>query len=65
MPQLDEYLAASPTGTLAPEALFGKARALEALGKRDDARRVWARLLASYPDSVYAAQARQRLDALR
>jgi TolA-binding protein len=64
LPQLDEYLAANPAGTLAPEALFGKARALDALGRRDDARRAWARLLASSPDGVYAAQARQRLDAL-
>jgi TolA-binding protein len=65
LPELDEYLAASPAGTLAPEALVGKARALEALGRRDDARHAWERLLESYPDSVYATQARQRVQALR
>jgi TolA-binding protein len=65
LPQLDEYLAANPAGTLAPEALFGEARALESLGRLDEARRAWTRLLGSYPDSVYATQARQRLEALR
>jgi TolA-binding protein len=63
LPQLDEYLTASPAGTLAPEALFGEARALEALGRRDEARRAWSHLLGSYPDSVYATQARQRLQS--
>jgi TolA-binding protein len=63
LPQLDEYLASMPNGTLAPEALFGRARALEALGRQDEARRAWSRLLTTFPDSVYAARARQQLGA--
>jgi TolA-binding protein len=63
LPQLDLYLDAG--GTLSPEALFGKARALEALGRRDDAAAAWQKLLAGYPDSVYAPQARKHLSATR
>lgn len=61
--QLDAYLASGDGGTLAPEALFGRARALEALGQTADARATWNRLLTTFPDSVYARPARQRLDA--
>jgi TolA-binding protein len=63
VPQLDKYLAAG--GTLSPEALFGKARALDALGRRGDATATWQKLLAGYPESVYAPQARERLSATR
>jgi len=63
--QLDDYLADSPDGSLAPEALFGKARALQALGRREDERGVWQHLLSRFPDSLYGAQARRRLDELR
>jgi TolA-binding protein len=63
VPQLDAYLASG--GTLAPEALFGKARALDALGQRADAEAAWRELLAMAPESVYAPQARQRLDSTR
>jgi TolA-binding protein len=62
VPQLDAYLATG--GTLAPEALFGKARALDAVGRRDDGAAAWRELARRYPDSVYAAQAEQRLGAL-
>jgi TolA-binding protein len=61
--QLDAYLASGDGGTLVPEALFGRARALEALGQTADARAAWNRLLLTFPDSVYARPARQRLDA--
>ncbi|MCL2450634.1 MAG: zf-HC2 domain-containing protein [Polyangiaceae bacterium] len=61
--QLDLYLAAG--GTLSPEALFGKARALDALGQQGDATAAWQKLLGGYPDSVYAPQARKRLSATR
>jgi TolA-binding protein len=62
VPQLDAYLATG--GTLAPEALYGKARALDALGRRDDGAAAWRELARRYPDSVYADQAEQRLGAL-
>ena len=39
--------------------------ALERLGRADDEKRTWQRLLAEHPNSVYASQAKQRLEALR
>jgi tetratricopeptide (TPR) repeat protein len=63
--QLDAYLAASPDGTLAPEALFGDAQALQQLGRKDDERTAWQRLVERFPYSVYTAQARRRLQDLR
>ncbi len=63
--RLNEYLAAAPEGTLAPEALFGKARALEGLDRKSEERQAWERLLVRFPDSVYAAQAHHRIDDLR
>jgi TolA-binding protein len=63
--QLTGYLTASPEGTLAPEALFGRAGALEALGRKDDERATWLGLLARFPDSVYATQAHRRIEQLR
>jgi TolA-binding protein len=63
--QFDRYLTASPDGLLAPEALFGKAQALHALGRRDDERTTWTRLLTQFADSVYATQARRGLEELR
>jgi TolA-binding protein len=61
----DSYLAASPTGTLAEEALVGRASALMRLGRRDDERAAWTRLLREHPDSVQGARARRRLAELR
>ncbi|MGA7123289.1 MAG: tetratricopeptide repeat protein [Polyangiaceae bacterium] len=63
--QLDAYLSEAPDGMLAPEALFGKARSLGMLGRQDEERSQWAALLAKFPDSVYAAQARRRLEEIR
>ncbi|HXX68308.1 MAG TPA: tetratricopeptide repeat protein [Polyangiaceae bacterium] len=63
--QFDAYLATSASGTLAPEALYGKALSLEGLGRRDEARLAWDRLVERFPDSVYSGHARQRLDAIR
>jgi hypothetical protein len=62
--QLNDYLVASPAGMLAPEALFGKARALDALGRHDEERLEWNRLLARFPSSVYAPQAQRRIAEL-
>jgi TolA-binding protein len=63
--QFDEYLASAPDGMLAPEALFGRARALGMLGRLDDERSQWVALLARFPDSVYSAQARRRIEEIR
>jgi hypothetical protein len=61
----DSYLATSPNGTLAEEALVGRASALMRLGRRDEEREAWTRLLREHPDSVQGARARGRLAELR
>ncbi|HSZ83616.1 MAG TPA: tetratricopeptide repeat protein [Polyangia bacterium] len=61
----DSYLATSPTGTLAEEALVGRASALMRLGRRDEEREAWTRLLREHPGSVQGARARRRLAELR
>jgi hypothetical protein len=61
----DSYLAASPDGILAEEALVGRASALMRLGRRDEERGAWAQLLRLHPDSVQGARARRRLAELR
>jgi TolA-binding protein len=61
----DAYLANSPTGTLAEEALVGRASALMRLGRREDEREAWARLLREHPDSLQGQRARRRLAELR
>jgi TolA-binding protein len=61
----DSYLAASPKGTLAEEALVGRASALMRLGRRDEEREAWTQLLREHPDSVQVARARRRLGELR
>jgi len=50
--------------SLEAEALYGKAQALRRLGRASEERSVWERLLARYPGSGYAPQARERLDSL-
>ncbi len=60
--QFDGYLRAP--GPLAPEALFGRARALGALGRREDEEGAWRDLLSRFPHSVYDGAARRRLDEL-
>ena len=50
--------------SLEAEALYGKAQALRRLGRTSEERGVWERLLARYPGSGYAPQARERLDSL-
>jgi TolA-binding protein len=59
--QFDAYLTTPGDGLLAPEALFGKARALEAIGRTGEGRATWQRLLTSFADSVYASEARRHL----
>jgi hypothetical protein len=50
-------------GPLAPEALWGQAQALSALGRTEEAREAWRTLLGRYPQSAYANAARAKLGA--
>jgi len=50
--------------SLEAEALYGQAQALRQLGRSGEERSAWARLLARYPGSGYAPQARERLNSL-
>jgi TolA-binding protein len=52
-------------GQLTEEALVSRAQSLQRLGRTAAERHTWQRLLAEYPNSVYAAEARGRLRALR
>jgi TolA-binding protein len=65
MDQFDRYLRAAPTGVLVPEALYGRGRALQALGNVTEERRTWRRLVDAFPDSPYAPLARRRLADLQ
>jgi TolA-binding protein len=51
-----------PQSELGAEALWGEARALESLGSHVAARTPWRALMDRYPDSPYAAVARERLE---
>ncbi|MEM9192180.1 MAG: tetratricopeptide repeat protein [Myxococcota bacterium] len=59
--QYEAYLARSPRGALAEQAIVGRARALGQLGRGGEARRAWETLLEVYPDSLHAPQARRAL----
>jgi TolA-binding protein len=65
MDQFDRYLLASPNGALAAEALYGRGRALQALGRRTEERTTWSELLARYPKTPYRERATLRLAELR
>lgn len=56
----DRYLRAARDGVLVPEALYGRARALAALGDRAEEHNTWQRLLRDFPTSAYAPLARRR-----
>ena len=60
----DRYLAANPQGALREQAMAGRAGAFELLGDRPQAAAAWRELLAAYPHSMSAPQARRRLIAL-
>jgi TolA-binding protein len=59
--EFDAYLGSSRGGELVPEALYGRGRALAALGDRQEERRTWQRLLTDFPGSAYGPWARRRL----
>jgi TolA-binding protein len=55
------YLAQSPSGALAEEALHGKAQALRSLGRASEENETWQLLLERFPKSIHAKTARERL----
>lgn len=57
----DDYLRRAPGGALAPEALWGRSRALTKLGRVSEARTSSSELLERYPNSPYASSARAKL----
>ena len=63
--QFDRYLATQPHGNLLPEALYGRGRALAGVGRGDEEKQTWRRLLAETPGSAYESHARRRLDELK
>lgn len=60
----DAYLSAAPRGALGEEARAGRAEAFGRLARRREEAAAWTELLASYPGSLYAPRARERLAAL-
>jgi TolA-binding protein len=62
--QFNRYLTASGAKNLAAEALYGRARALHAVGNRSEERAAWEQLQAEYPQSPYSATATRRLHSL-
>jgi len=62
--QFDGYLAARGADPLGPEALFGRARCLRALGRNDEEGAAWEELSRRFPGSVYEASGRRRLEEL-
>ncbi|WP_437289561.1 tetratricopeptide repeat protein [Sorangium sp. So ce406] len=62
--QFDRYLGVAGARPLAVEALYGRGRALRALGRAGDEAQTWRRLLREHPSSPYAEHARRRLAEL-
>ena len=61
--QFNQHLANG--GEASQEALAGRATALGQMGRLSAERETWQRLLDSYPGTVYASQARERLSQMR
>lgn len=62
--QYDGYLDERRWELLVPEALFGRARCLRALGRNDEERATWQELGRRFPGSVFEPFGRRRLDEL-
>jgi TolA-binding protein len=62
--RFDSYLAAGggELGELAHESMVGRATALDRLGRTDEATKAWSALVASFPDTPYAAHVKARLE---
>jgi tetratricopeptide (TPR) repeat protein len=60
----DRYLDRRPDAALASEAMFGRARTLRQLARRQDEIDAWRRLLHEFPGSIYESAGRQRLGEL-
>lgn len=63
--QFDTYLAQSTHTALTEEALYGRATALLRLGRVDEERATWQRLMVRFPTSVYSERAASRLEPKR
>ncbi|MFO0571918.1 MAG: outer membrane protein assembly factor BamD [Polyangiaceae bacterium] len=61
--EFDKYLKEGSKGAVTEEAIVGRALSLQKLGRTADERAAWQELLAKFPGSVHAAQAKQRLAA--
>ncbi|MGC4089942.1 MAG: outer membrane protein assembly factor BamD [Polyangiaceae bacterium] len=62
--EYERYLRAAPNGALAAEALYGRARSLQGLGRVSEERSAWQQLLSRFPNAAYAVNARRRLSEL-
>ncbi|WP_437579030.1 tetratricopeptide repeat protein [Sorangium sp. So ce887] len=62
--QFDRYLGVAGSRPLAVEALYGRGRALRALGRPAEEAQSWRRLLREHPGSPYVEHARRRLAEL-
>ncbi len=58
------YLRREPRGIEAETAMAGRARALQGMGRARDERAAWSALLAAFPESVHADEARRRVAEL-
>jgi len=58
------YLRREPRGIEAETAMAGRARALQRAGRARDERAAWSTLLAAFPESVHADEARRRVAEL-
>jgi tetratricopeptide (TPR) repeat protein len=58
-----ENAAALADNSLKPLALLGRARSLKALGRKDEAKAVYLKLVEEFPSSAYARQARALLNS--
>jgi len=63
--QFDGHLAQGSQRSLGAEALYGRGRALSALGRSGDELRTWESLVRQYPKCPYVSHAHRRIAVLR